>query len=412
MKKACRLTSLFIAGVLLTTAVGAQEIVKPRWFTVDNRLRLEYDDNYSTTEDNEQTSFKVIEQIQFIGEMNLEKTFFSLRLQPSYIYWSDRDDDSDDLHHEGDLLLTRYISPKLELGLTDTLRISELPEVRDDRGAVLRQDNEYFYNSVGASLAYWTTPRMRVRGSVRYFTLIHADDEVANKEDYDLYGAGFTLNNQVTKQSSLTFGLRGEIVDYPKTPDAVVTDEGEEFIAAGGDRSSDSISLSAGLNHDFSPNLVSTLSAGYSRKEFENANTKDVSSPQIEGSLTFLPSPATRLSTGVSYGLYEADVYPFANQKRASAFISLAHDMTEKISWYLSTTVINGEYAADETIATVDDEEIRDGSDRSYLFSARIQYQIFRNNALEAGWQFSKLDTDLREEFTRNRFNVGWKLRL
>lgn len=407
------LLSFALAACTAGAALGQSdtEQVKPRWLTIDNRLRYEYDDNYSTTSTNELDSFKIMEQLQIIGELNMDETFASIRLQPSYIYWSDRDDDTD-WHTEMDLIFSHYFNPRLKLGVTDNLRKSELPELRDDRGVTLRQDNEYFYNSLNASLSYWLRPRLNLTGSGRHVMLLHMDDEVANKEDYDLYAGGLSLSHQFGKNTSLSGDFRYETVKYPNDPDRVTDDADEVFIEEGGDRGSSSYSIGTGLNHEFSPNLLAAASAGFSHKSYDNANTDSTGSPYAQGSVTFLPSPATRLTTGAAYGLYEADVYPFVNQQRASVFVSLAHDMSEKLSWYVSGTHIRGEYEAAETTDTVEEDAIRDGTDRSYMLSARVQYEIVKNNALELGWQFSKLDSDVREDFTRNRYSIGWKLRL
>ncbi|HDL77267.1 MAG TPA: hypothetical protein ENG36_00670, partial [Lentisphaerae bacterium] len=57
-------------------------------------------------------------------------------------------------------------------------------------------------------------------------------------------------------------------------------------------------------------------------------------------------------------------------------------------------------------------DAVSDKSEDIYQVSARVTYKVNRENWLEAGWQYSKLDSDLREDFERNRIHVGWKLRL
>ena len=54
------------------------------------------------------------------------------------------------------------------------------------------------------------------------------------------------------------------------------------------------------------------------------------------------------------------------------------------------------------------------GTEETYLASLRFSYRINRINWVEAGYQFTKLDTDLnnRESYDRNRFDIGWKIQL
>ena len=66
--------------------------------------------------------------------------------------------------------------------------------------------------------------------------------------------------------------------------------------------------------------------------------------------MTYLPSPATRLSAGLGYGLYETDVFPFTNQERFQFFGSLAHDYTARISWYLTGSYGLSKLDAAETL--------------------------------------------------------------
>jgi len=197
----------------------------------------------------------------------------------------------------------------------------------------------------------------------------------------------------------------------------------------------------AALQQVFNPNLFADLRVGYERKELDQAVEDSQETPYGEISLTFLPSPATRITGGAGYSLFETDVYPFGNQTRTRFFANLAHDLTAKISLYLSGIYTKGDYDGDDLPegATLRDlptkvrEEIAPGateaqldsplsqefidavSDKSediYQVSARVTYKVNRLNWLEAGWQYSKLDSDLREDFERNRVHVGWKLKL
>jgi len=312
----------------------------------------------------------------------------------------------------------------LTLGLKDTLRRAELPELVEE-GRVVRENNDYLYNSLEATLATILRPDTRMDFSGRYLTLRYDDKEVADREDYDIYVAGLTIYHNIVPESSVGVDLRFQAAAYESALN----------------RDSDDYQLGAALQQVFNPNLFASLRAGYERKELDDAQINAQDSPYGEVSVTFLPSPATRLTGGAGYSFFETDVYPFGNQTRTRVFANLAHDLTAKISVYLSGIYTKGDYDGDdlpqgatlrdlppkvrEDIAPgisdavldtpLSDEFINAVSDKSediYQVSARVTYKVNRANWLEAGWQYSKLDSDLREDFDRNRVHVGWKLKL
>jgi hypothetical protein len=152
-------------------------------------------------------------------------------------------------------------------------------------------------------------------------------------------------------------------------------------------------------------------------KDFSDTYSGDNNSPYGELSATYLPSPATRITLGASYTLLETDVEPYANQERLRAYLSLAYDLTARLSWYLSGSFAHGEYSSDDLPkGTIDGVPIKDlfadGGDDTIQVSTRVTFQLNRYNWLEAGYQFTDLDSDVRSNFNRNRINVGWKISL
>ena len=130
------------------------------------------------------------------------------------------------------------------------------------------------------------------------------------------------------------------------------------------------------------------------------------SSPYADASLTVAFTPATRLTAGAGYAMTEAGVYPYVNQTRLSSFASLAHDFTARLSAYASASYVTGDYDEEETLVEGD---YPGGSEDYVQFSARASYKIGNRNWIEAGWHYVDLSSDLREEFDRNRIDIGWR---
>lgn len=390
MKIARILAALAIA--VSTFSVWAASEDGGRTYQLKNRLRVEYDDNIYETKDDTTDSIKIIEEIEFTAVLNLEPTFISLRYRPTYVWWDEREPDDDDFHHDFDITLSHSFTPRLSASLKDTLRVAELPELID-RGTTVREKDDFIYNIVDGTISYLLQPQTRLEGGARYTILRYDDDEVADRDDYDIYAGGLTLRHQVVPETAILGEYRREQTEYTET--------------AEGDRGSVSDFIGGGLEQIFSPNLLGNVRAGYQRKEFE-ADIDEESQPYVDGSLTYLPSPRTRLTAGVGYSMFEADVFSFANQDRTLAFLSLGHDLTARVSLFVSGSYALGEYDLDQAVRP----EAVDGDEEVRQLSARASYKVNNDNWLEIGWIYLDLDSDLRDDFERNRYELGWRLDL
>jgi hypothetical protein len=327
-----------------------------------------------------------------------------VRYRPSYVWWDERPSDSTDFQNELDFILNQTFTPRLSLSVVDTLRRGESPKLRDDDDNVVRENSDFYYNTLNGTLGYLLRPATRLELAGRYVALRYDEDNYSESEDFDLYVGGLTLRHQIVPETTLIGEFRGESVEYE-----------------GPDRGSKSIYVGGGVEQIFSPSLIGNLVGGYQRKEFNDGDIDSQGTPYVDASATFLPTPATRISAGVGYSMYETEVYPFASQDRAQMYASIAHDFTARVALYLSGSYIIGDYSADQALAEPDPANptvtAKDGEEDTLQLSARVTYQINRSNWLEAGWQYSDFTSDLeynngtkmREDFVENRIDVGWK---
>lgn len=385
--------TLFVLFTLQGVALAA-EGAKP--YQIFNRLRVEYDDNIYQTEEDPEGSIKVIEEMEFHLNFSLQQTFISLRYRPAYVWWDKREDDSTDFQHEFDLVVNHTFSPRLNLSLVDTFRRGEQPELVENN-VVIRENDDFTYNTLNGTMGYMFRPTTRAEVAGRWITLKYDQSEVGDLEDFDIYVAGLTLREQIVPETTILGELRAETVEYEVE-----------------DRGSDSYYVGAGVEQIFSPSLLGSIRGGLQNKEFADSEIGSESSPYADLALTFLPSPATRVTAGAGYSLFETDVYPYANQQRTQVYVSLAHDFTARFSFYMSGGYTTGDYSADQSI---EEGAVNDGTEEIILVSARATYKVNRSNWLEAGWQHQDFQSDLtysddsqiREEYDRNRFDLGWK---
>ena len=395
---------LFIVAACLLALASPAFAESP--IHLNNRLRLGYDDNVyqagdataadgSTVTHDATDSFRIIEELEALVNLNLQRTYLGLRYRPSFIWYSDREDDDSDFLHDVDLNFVQKITPALALSISDTLRASQLPELQDENYVVRAKDDNY-YNSALATLSYNVLPETRLDLSGRYILLRYTEDANENDNYYSAVG-GLTLRQQLASRTTLMGDLRYQTVVY---------DEADEFH----NRDANSMFAGLGAEQTFNPKLLGSLRAGMEQRSYDNDDADDNTQPYGELSMTFLPSPATRITGAASYSIYESDVASYLSQNRTYLSLSFAHDFTTKLNFYLSGAYSLNQYEADYALET----GAVDADETSFLVSARLAYRINRINWLEVGYQFIKLDSDLvnRESYDRNRFDIGWKIQL
>ena len=381
---------------------GAQAMIANP-YQINNRLRVEYDDNINQTETDKDTSWKIIEEVEFLVNLDLRNTYISLRYRPSYIWWENQPrGGSSDFQNEFDLVFNQTFTPRLSLSVVDTLRRGESPrQIIASNGVPIKANGDFYYNTLNSTLGYLLRPATRLELSGRWAAQRY-DDSKLSDSDFDSYVGGLTLRHQLVPETTLIGEFRYEGVDYN-----------------GPDRGSKSLYAGGGVEQIFSPNLIGSMRGGYQRKDFNSNRISSETAPYVDVSATFLPSPSTRISGGVGYSMFESEVFPFANQDRTQVFGSLAHDFTARVSFYLTGSYSIDSYDAQQTVEDPDNPTItaKGGDENVGQVSTRVTYQLNRSNWLEMGWQYVDFDSKLkynngnklRENFVENRVNVGWK---
>ena len=383
-----KITALVLLAMLVGISVQA---ASP--FQLSNRIRVEYDDNIYESETDEQDSLKIIEEIGFQYDLNLEQTTISLHYQPSFVWWNDRESDDTDFHHSLDLVMKHRFSERVGVDLKETFRMADRPELMD-RGATIRDNGDYLYNSLGGGMDFLISPKTFMDVEGRYLLLRYDDEDLSLLRDYDLYVGGLSLRREFSERNSSSLQLRYEDIAYE-----------------GPDRGSDSVQAGAQVDQTFNPKFLANARAGYQLKTYNDSVASDSSAPYFNVGMTFLPNPGTRLNLGVGYSLYEADLDDYTNQERTRLSAGVSHEVTAKLALHLIGYYTISSYDA-EDVLTEEAGLHPDGDENIIQISARATYQVAKDNWLEAGWQYTDLDSELRSDFQRNRLNLGWKIRI
>lgn len=365
-------------------------------FGVNNRLRVEMDDNIYQSSTDEQDSLKIIEELELIKNLDFDRSVLSLRYSPSFVWWSDRDEDDTDIHHQADALYRHRLSESAGFNASWLMRLAELPELIDS-GLITRENNDFLYNAIALGLdnrfgAKWL-------GDIEYKmnSLAYDEDSVADVNDYDQNIIGASLRYEVNPTTQ--FGGEVRFTDYDYDDDG---------------RDAESVQYGAVLKRQLSDRLAANIRAGFETKELTNANVEDADGAYVGGSFTVNPAEGTTFEVGANYSPAESPIAPYANQENTSFYARLNRALTPRIDWNIAGIYANSSYDSAETSDLVNPSSFSDGDEDVLRLSTRLSYQINRMHAVEANYQYSDLSSDILpgREFERNRVSLGWRLSL
>ena len=387
---------------LIAGTAGTFALAQPNRWPVDisNTLRVEYDDNVFTTGKGQpvdkQESFKFVNQLEFLLDTEQNATYYGVRYAPSIAWYEDRPGDSTDVNHQLDLTLSHRLSPISRLQLRNTLRAAQEPElVAED--VTVRRRNDFLYNSLNAAYETQVIPdQTTVRVDGRYVIMRYDDSAVADANDYDQYVVGLDVVQRIAPNTDGGLQVRYAVYDYEV-----------DF------RDVDSIQVGATLSRVFSPTLHADLRFGYEYRDADSAIEQTSDSPYIDGSLVLLPLHGTRVSVGAGFSKDQSPVNRFAQQERTRIYGSVSHELSPATTFYLTGSYAMGSFDQDDATSAFDPEVHTDGDENVVQFSARLSHQLNVRNSLEASYQYTELDSDIRpnEDFERNRISLGWKFK-
>lgn len=386
------LTGILAGAFLLTGLVHAQRI---KGLDVNNRLRVEYDSNVNLTSEDEQDSFKIIEELELIKNLQFDQSLISLRYSPSFVYWTDRDDDTD-LHHQFDALVKHRFNERFGFTASELFRLAELPEFIES-GNVVREKSDFIYNSAGLGGNALINEKTTADVELRWNTLAYDDADVSLNNDYDQYIYGGNLRHDLNGKTQVGSEIRFTDYDYAGTGrDAFSTQFGVTGI------------------RDLTARSKLSVRAGWENKDFDNANTDSASAPYVSASLTFAPGEDTLMEVGASYSLSDAPVDPYANSENSSFYARFSHDLSAKINWNVAGIFTVADYDSAETSVSADPDAIADGTEDVLRVSTKLTYQLNTLHALEANVQYTDLTSEIRPglEYDRSRVSLGWRVQL
>jgi hypothetical protein len=372
----------FLIPVMAGMIVGQIFAEGDRPFTVVNTVRVGYDDNVDQNSSGESASayIKDIVNLAFRAALT-DRT--DLVFRSNFTFHSD--DDRQKLDPNIYAILSHSVSPRLLLQLSEKYQSDYTTTANEDG----RYD--YFINTLSADPTYVLSSKDRLSAPLSYTTKQYESD--VDTLDYDKYTAGATWKRDLVAQRTwAALSARQTAVDYYNR-----------------DSTYDSTLLMTQLSHTFNPQWHGSVAVGVSFDEtsFEGRGS-DGQNPYFNTTLTYEPSPRTRLSGEFSHEYSESDNSSYAGETATEIKLAAQHDLTAKIMGKISARYVDAQYDS------VDNEIGSGGSDSERMdLEALLQYKLNRINFLELRVKHSEVTYGSDQgDYDQNMIDLGWRVEL
>ncbi len=389
--------------------IGEPQLSKP--WSVSAKLRGFYDSNYNTAPDSgpvfakkDSYGFSVAPSIG--ANLLRDQTTINLRYDFDLRWYESRKDDELDMYHSASLNLSHVFSERYRLELFDQFTYSDEPQIADGQAATfIRTEGNNIRNYAGVGLLGDLTEYWGFR--VGYENTFY---------DYEESGPGSrsALLDRLEHKGTVdirrmlqptTTALLGYSFGY-------TTYEADEPLAIGSLLKSDyrdyrSHFAFVGLNHQFNPQLDAQVRVGAQLADFTNADDDHVR-PYADAALGYRYQEGSRILVGVKSGFTSTDIALDQNLSGVTLatdsttfYVGLNHRLTSRL-----TAAVRGQWQLLQYLGQ--GLGFNEDWDNYYAADASLIYQINQYLALDAGYLYDRLDSDINSRgYTRHRGYIG-----
>jgi len=403
-----------------------------RPFTVAATVRGFYDDNVNTSPDHvrafpggpkrelPESAYGIELSPSIHLNLPMEQTFISLGYIYSLMWYENRDPRNHDQSHMFNGKLRHQFGPKHDIAVDDSFVYTSEPTVAEGGfGAIsaptrLRSKSAVLHNRGAIEDNIWLTQQIGL--SFGY---------VNNWYDYEQEGAGsrsalldrlehlfrvdgrYQVNPKLVALVGYMFGLNQYTADEvialtPTAAGRLMSD----------DRDSTVHYLYGGVDFDLTAKLRTSVRLGAQVTDYDEGD--DASNPYIDASVTYVYLPGSSVEGGIKHSRNATDVVatdfsgnPTLDQETTVLYAQVTHKIMHNL-----TASLLGQLQLSEF-----NEGFYDGeSEDLFLLGVNLEYRINRHFAVEAGYNFDKLSSDIEDpignevrSYDRNRFYVGFR---
>ena len=375
------LVALGAASLQAAYAPGLSQLETSKPWTVSAAVRGFYDDNYATASSaNAQESYG-FELAPKVGvNLALDQTLVRASYGYSGKYFED--DSHWDHSHKFDASVDHAFSERYSVKLSETFTVAQEPDIFF--GAVpIRTEGDNIHNKAGVEFDGGLTQVLGYRLS--YFNDIYEYDDPTRSVQLDRMEHDFMVApTWVLQENTVLFvGARYHIVDFDN--------------AVPLDRSSESYYGFVGLDHEINTQLSASARFGFYYTDYDNGENS--TEPYADISATYTYAELSSVQVGFRVDQNQTDVTTALAQNSTGGYVVWNHQLAAKLGAKVTGALTGSEYTG---LGSGGDEDIFG------TLSAGLTYTISQNFSADAGYIYSKLDSDLPgRSYTRNRIYVG-----
>lgn len=360
-----------------------------RWpFHVSVSVRGGYDDNVNTVHTNRQGSAFTNASTVLSYDFGNARTQIDLRTGAGLTYYFDRPGDRDyDVNAFLAVTANHKASPRLSFAASIYATYQAEPDFAVGAG-IDRRSGNYFYTSDRITGTYLWAPRFSTATSYTFGRTSYEDDSIGLYEDRFENTFGNEFRFLLAPTTTLVGEYRFGLVTYDDFP----RDSSSQFVLAG-------------VDHSFSPRFNISLRGGVEFRDYDNYGEQV--DPYFEGTLIYAFGPRVSISWTNRYGLEEPDVPGSQRRTTFRSALSLRYNITQRILANLSLYYTHDDNSGENVIGYASSAFSED----TFVLSLAVRYAINRNWAVEAGYDFSDIESDFDfRSYYRNRIYAGLNL--
>lgn len=400
-----------VGAAVATPSAVAQDSSKP--WNVGAELRGFYDDNYATLPSNplpgapsKRSSFGFDLRPEVGYRINLDQTSINLRYQYGIRYYEDRRINSADHSHDASASLDHTFSERFKLSLKDNFVISQEPGVLDPTAVAtpLRSEGNNWRNTAGISSDFAINDNFTLASGYTHSIYDYKQTGVGSRSallDRIEHLANVELLWRATETIRGIFGYRFGMTDMT-SKDAIAG------LTLPDERDARSHTGIVGWDHQLSGELGYNVRGGITYSEYPNApvGKKDNTiSPLFDVFGKWKFAERSYAGLGLKHERGPTDIGGALDAQKTVVYGNLNCGLTEKID--LGITPIY-------QLTTHNQGAANNLSDNYFTINAHLNYKINDNWNAFAGYDFTRLDSDLDNtgvprSYSRNIAYVGVK---
>jgi len=421
------ITSAGVA-VLGAASLNAQQIYAPapgltttqlsKPWSVSAAVRGFYDDNYALTPSNGYTAngVTVDPQDSFGWEVTpsaalnwtMEQTYIGLSYVYDVKYFEDRPENKYDQSHQVNFKMAHAFTDRFKLDLTDSFVVTREPDLIAPSTApnsILRTRQDVLRNYGGASLNIGFTDQLGLLLGYSN-TLYDFSDTGAGSLSALLdrmeHLASINLRWQALPNTVALIGYQFGLFDYTGDENTGIPSPTTGTLFSD-ERNSVSHYIYVGVDHTFNPQLETSVRLGAQFIDYYNLPGTDESniSPYADANITYRMTPDSSVQLGVRHSTIATDAAAL-DQQNTTVYSSLSYRILPQ---FTAAALAQFQY---NTFNQVQVNTLKDQAEDFWLVGINLTYEINRFLAVEAGYNYDRLDSDISyRAFTRNRVYVG-----